>query len=42
WCPLLPRRVKLMTVFGEPLALPKIEQPSPEDVDKWHAAYVEV
>ncbi|CAB1118819.1 unnamed protein product [Ectocarpus sp. CCAP 1310/34] len=41
WCPLLPRRVKLMTVFGEPLALPKIEQPSPEDVDKWHAAYVE-
>lgn len=42
WCPLLPRRVKLMTVFGEPLALPKIEKPSPEDVDQWHAAYVEV
>ena len=31
-----------MTVFGEPIALPKLEAPRPEDVDKWHATYVEV
>lgn len=31
-----------MTVFGEPIALPKLEAPSNEDVDKWHAVYVEV
>ncbi|CAM9885235.1 unnamed protein product [Scytosiphon promiscuus] len=41
WCPLLPRRVNLMTVFGKPLVLPKLETPSTEDVDKWHTAYVE-
>lgn len=31
-----------MTVFGEPLVLPKLEAPSTEDVKKWHAKYVEV
>ena len=31
-----------MTVFGEPLVLPKIETPSSNDVDKWHGLYVEV
>lgn len=31
-----------MTVFGKPIVLPKIETPSSEDIDKWHAAYVEV
>ena len=31
-----------MTVFGEPIALPKLEAPSNQDVDKWHAVYVEV
>ncbi|CAM9525628.1 unnamed protein product [Ascophyllum nodosum] len=41
WCPLLPRRSRLMTVFGEPLVLPKIETPSSNDVDKWHGLYVE-
>lgn len=39
---MLPRRVKLMTVFGEPIVLPKLEAPSTEDVDKWHATYLEV
>eukprot|EP00752_Nemacystus_decipiens_P017698 g15868.t1 len=40
WCPLLPRRVNLMTVFGQPIVLPKLEAPSTEDVDKWHATYL--
>lgn len=31
-----------MTVFGEPIVLPKLEAPSTEDVKKWHAKYVEV
>ena len=31
-----------MSVFGEPIALPKLETPSNEDVDKWHAVYLEV
>lgn len=39
---MLPRRVNLMTVFGEPIVLPKLEAPSTEDVDKWHATYLEV
>lgn len=42
WCPILPRRVNLMTVFGKPIVLPKLEAPRPEDVDKWHATYIEV
>eukprot|EP00904_Undaria_pinnatifida_P013564 jgi/Undpi1/9338/HiC_scaffold_26.g11796.m1 len=41
WCPLLPRRAHLMSVFGEPITLPKLETPSNEDVDKWHAVYLE-
>lgn len=39
---MLPRRVNLMTVFGEPIVLPKLQAPSTEDVDKWHATYIEV
>lgn len=31
-----------MSVFGEPITLPKLETPSNEDVDKWHAVYLEV
>lgn len=38
----MPRRANLMTVFGEPVVLPTLEAPSKEDVDKWHATYVEV
>jgi len=41
WCPLLPRHdVGLHTVVGKKLVLPKIEEPTPEDVAKWHAVYV--
>ena len=29
------------TVFGKSLQLPKIENPTHEDVDKWHAIYTE-
>lgn len=39
--PVLPRRTAgLLTVYGKPLQLPKIDDPKPEDVDKWHAQYL--
>ena len=41
WFPLLPRPVELNTIGGEPLKLPKIEKPTPNDVDMWHGVYVE-
>ncbi|GAB5029520.1 diacylglycerol acyltransferase family protein [Nannochloropsis oceanica] len=42
WCPLLPRgQVALETVVGNPFRLPKISDPSQEDIDKWHAVYVQ-
>lgn len=28
-------------VIGNPIALPKIPDPTPEDVEKWHAVYVD-
>lgn len=41
FCPLLPRRdVPLHTVFGKALVLPKIEDPTPEQVETWHATYM--
>lgn len=42
WCPILPRRSHLMTVFGAPLTLPKLPNPSRDDVERWHRTYVEV
>ncbi|KAL7575287.1 hypothetical protein ACA910_001812 [Epithemia clementina (nom. ined.)] len=40
--PCLPRpNVDLMVVVGPPLELPKIPDPTPEDVQTWHAKYVE-
>ncbi|KAJ8600759.1 hypothetical protein CTAYLR_006095 [Chrysophaeum taylorii] len=40
--PLLPRKgAELITYFGEPVALPTIPNPTSEDVDKWHATYVD-
>lgn len=39
---MMPRRVHLMTVFGEPMVLPKLEAPSTEDVQKWHGKYIQV
>ena len=41
WAPHLPRSdIPLHTVVGSPLQLPKIPDPTPEDVSKWHAAYI--
>lgn len=41
WCPLLPRRgVELLTYVGVPLELPKIADPSPEEVEEWHGKYI--
>ena len=40
-CPLLPRTdVELHTVFGRALELPRIDEPSAEEVAAWHATYV--
>lgn len=35
------RHAPLNTVVGNPIKLPKIDNPTQEDVDKWHAVYVE-
>lgn len=41
WCPLLPRRnVPLNTVMGRALHLPRIADPTPEQVAEWHATYM--
>ncbi|EEY54899.1 uncharacterized protein PITG_08465 [Phytophthora infestans T30-4] len=41
-CFFLPRTdVDLITVVGEALVLPRIEQPTKEDVQKYHGQYVE-
>ena len=37
----IPRDVKLLYVTGQPLGLPKIEQPTQEDIDKYHKLYCE-
>ena len=33
----LPRRVNITMVFGRPIAVAKVEQPSPQQVDALHA-----
>ncbi|KAL6055028.1 diacylglycerol O-acyltransferase 1 [Balamuthia mandrillaris] len=38
---LLPQRAEIVSVVGAPLQVPKIEEPTAEDVDKWHALYIE-
>ena len=41
-CPLLPRSdVSLNTVLGKAIHLPQIDEPTKEDVDTWHAVYIE-
>mmetsp|Transcript_4988 Transcript_4988/g.12657 ORF Transcript_4988/g.12657 Transcript_4988/m.12657 type:complete len:322 (-) Transcript_4988:389-1354(-) len=35
----IPRDVKLMYVSGQPLGMPKISDPSQDDIDKWHSKY---
>jgi len=38
--PLLPRTdAKILTVVGKPIELPKTEEPTHEDVQKWHEVY---
>lgn len=40
--PLLPRSSSsILTVVGKPIELPKIEEPTSEDVEKWHKVYCE-
>jgi len=42
WMPNIPKRgKKCVTVIGERLTLPRIETPSPQDVEKYHNMYVE-
>lgn len=41
WLPLLPRPdVPLNTVLGASIQLPRIEHPTSDDVNEWHAEYV--
>lgn len=40
WLP-VPKPVKLVYARGRPIGLPHIEEPTAEDVDKWHAVYCE-
>ena len=35
----IPRDDKILCVVGRPLGMPKIEDPSIEDIDKWHQRY---
>jgi len=37
----LPKQVPITYARGRPLGMPHIANPSPEDVDKWHAIYCE-
>lgn len=42
WCFYLPfPNIKLVTVFGKPIQLPRIEHPSRDDVAKYHAIYIQ-
>lgn len=38
---ILPHRRPIVVVVGEPIEVPRIDQPTQEEVDKWHAVYVE-
>jgi hypothetical protein len=41
YAPWLPRQdVPLHTVMGAPLKLPRLDEPTPDDVKQWHGAYV--
>eukprot|EP00747_Dinoflagellata_sp_TGD_P184911 gnl/TRDRNA2_/TRDRNA2_41015_c0_seq1.p1 gnl/TRDRNA2_/TRDRNA2_41015_c0~~gnl/TRDRNA2_/TRDRNA2_41015_c0_seq1.p1 ORF type:complete len:397 (-),score=54.55 gnl/TRDRNA2_/TRDRNA2_41015_c0_seq1:49-1161(-) len=40
WCPILPRPdIKLITVIGKAVELPRITDPQKADVEKWHGVY---
>jgi len=40
--PLLPKRCELHVVAGEPISLPRIESPTRDQVEQFHAKYIEV
>ncbi|CAE7478721.1 DGAT2D [Symbiodinium pilosum] len=41
WCPLLPRcNLELLTFVGPALELPKLPEPTEEEVDHWHKQYM--
>jgi hypothetical protein len=41
FCPLFPRSsTSINTFIGEPIVFPRIQSPSPEDVNKWHGTYI--
>jgi 1-acyl-sn-glycerol-3-phosphate acyltransferase len=39
WLLPIPRDCKLLYVAGQPLGMPKLENPSNEEIDKWHSKY---
>ncbi len=39
WFSPIPSKVSIVVVFGEPLAIPKIPEPTKEDVEHYHALY---
>lgn len=41
WIPFLPRPVPMLTYVGKPIELPKVENPTKEDVDLWHGRYLQ-
>jgi len=36
---LLPKRIQMVSVVGKPIDVPKIQNPSQEDIDKYHKLY---
>lgn len=38
---LLPRRQRCVTVVGTPMQVPRVEEPTAEQVDEWHGKYCE-
>lgn len=41
WCPVLPIPTRIRTVMGTPWQLPKIENPTTDDIDFWHKRYLD-
>eukprot|EP01102_Stenamoeba_stenopodia_P005790 TRINITY_DN16516_c0_g1_i1.p1 TRINITY_DN16516_c0_g1~~TRINITY_DN16516_c0_g1_i1.p1 ORF type:complete len:326 (+),score=42.05 TRINITY_DN16516_c0_g1_i1:101-1078(+) len=38
---MLPHRIPLITIIGKPIAVPKIENPTEEEVEKYHKIYID-
>ncbi|GMI21368.1 hypothetical protein TrCOL_g2414 [Triparma columacea] len=41
WCPFMPLPAELLTYVGEKIELPKISEPTKDDVKKYHAMYID-